>query len=143
MGGRGGRRVHASREAATPEELDVAEKLARKRALGLIVVSNTNNGRYKEIIMMLHNDFMIAVDKTPKSVEEAVWLLNNYKCESQCLLGTKTGGGQQRRHGFHGEGGSDGGRAQRQPCSQDHRSTATLMTRNVIIPDGTVGRRLT
>ena len=40
---------------ASPDQLKAVEKLARKQSLGLLVLSNSNNRHYKEIIFMLHN----------------------------------------------------------------------------------------
>lgn len=65
-------------EAATPEEPDAAEKLARRKALEILVLSNANNRCYKEIMTMIHNDFMMGVKKI-KPFNEAVRLLNNCK----------------------------------------------------------------
>ena len=138
-------------DAAAEDELLEAERLARKKALGLLVLSNANKGRYKEITTKLHNNIMMGVDKYPKSVEEAVRLLNNYRTCQPAPPRNDDGGTENKEDvafmekGAPGGAGGAAGKGDRNSNKQTNKigGEGTRTTTRETAPAGTAATPLT
>ena len=64
-------------ETSSPMELAAATKIAREKALALILLNGANFKRYAEVRSNLANQFTQGTDSYPTTIEGCIRLLNN------------------------------------------------------------------
>ncbi|KAL7470808.1 hypothetical protein ACHAXS_011072 [Conticribra weissflogii] len=64
---------------ATSEQRDKALEISKNRYLALLFLSNADGNRYKKLRDDLANQYLMGADNYPKTLEQAVKLLNNYR----------------------------------------------------------------
>lgn len=66
-------------ERESTEQKDAALEASKQRYLALLFLSNADGYRYKKLCDNLANQYLMGSDNYPKTLEQAVKLLNNYR----------------------------------------------------------------
>ncbi|CAB9508165.1 hypothetical protein SEMRO_336_G120260.1 [Seminavis robusta] len=82
-------------EQATIDEVNAAMKIVREWTLATMFLSNSDQGRYSDLLIDLENEFTRGDDNYPKTLADAYARLDGYHCKSRSrpnnMGGTMTG----------------------------------------------------